>query len=122
MLISAGSRECGWPAAGQGGRRAIVRWIRESDAEASKNLVKGSSQTVTWQRERRAAERAAAAESPRTAFPQPLGKRCAFSTRTAAPAATRSRRMGRPGRSSAESYGVRTCAPCGRGPLRVPPM
>lgn len=35
----------------------------------------------------RAAERAAAAESPKTAFPQPLGKRSALSTRTTAPAA-----------------------------------
>jgi transposase len=36
-------------------------------------------------RSRRAADRAAAAESPKTASPQPLGKRSAFPTRPAAP-------------------------------------
>jgi transposase-like protein len=38
-----------------------------------------------WAKRQRAAERAAAAESRKTAFPQPLGKRSAFPTRPAAP-------------------------------------
>ena len=43
------------------------------------------SQISSRTRTRRAADRAAAAESPKTASPQPLGKRSAFPTRPAAP-------------------------------------